>query len=112
MNIRCTNPLRPAPDSSTASNHNKGQGLGNNEDRAEFSIELKITKPKSHKFFSLNEGGLLFQVGDKTLALYRQEVIDMLLKKYDELPEDRKIDSIKSAEYKYAIYGDPVLEAI
>jgi hypothetical protein len=75
-------------------------------------LTLRVFTPKAGKYFDLQEKGILFLVGDKTLCLFKGEVIEMLLKKYDELPEDRKTNSEKSKSYPYKLYGRPFLEAI
>jgi hypothetical protein len=69
-----------------------------------------VINPKANRYFDLKEGGVIFRVGDKTICLFREEVISMLLEKYEQLPEDRK--PIKDVSlYEYELAGTPYIEA-
>ena len=74
------------------------------------STTLRVINPKANKFFDLNEEGMVFIVGDKSVHLSREETVAMLLGKYTTLPPDRKPN--KEKEYRFRLNGSLLEEAI
>ena len=78
------------------------KAASNTEDK----MPLWVIRPKAGEYFDLTEEGVSFRIGDKSLHLYRHEVIEILLRKFDELPDEgRKVDPSKPSPYKYQLYG-------